>query len=187
MNSICIECKFFSFVSYCSKEIRVVMHTLQYVFNASYSIRIQCKSMNSICIECKFFSFVFYCSKPIRIVIVDDEDYEKKETFQVCLGQPYVVTADGEEPPPSPGGSTPEEERIRELGKPRLGMWTVGYFVNRDTPDENGVRGKEPFLRGGVTRLLKSEERWEKGLIEEGVTSLMKGEKRGGGREGGLQ
>jgi hypothetical protein len=59
-------------------------------------------------------------------VIVDDEDYEKKETFQVYLGQPYVVTADGEEPPPSPGGNTPEEERIRELGKPRLGKFTGG-------------------------------------------------------------
>jgi solute carrier family 8 (sodium/calcium exchanger) len=67
-------------------------------------------------------------SKNVRIVIVDDEDYEKKETFQVYLGQPYVVTADGEEPPPSPGGNTPEEERIRELGRPRLGELTVGYF-----------------------------------------------------------
>ena len=63
----------------------------------------------------------FNLSKEIRIVIVDDEDYEKKETFQVSLGQPYVVTADGEQPPPSPGGNSPEEERIRELGKPRLG------------------------------------------------------------------
>ena len=67
-------------------------------------------------------------SKQIEIVIVDDEDYEKKETFQVYLGQPYVVTEEGEEPPPSPLGSTAEEERIRELGKPRLGMSKV-YMV----------------------------------------------------------
>lgn len=76
---------------------------------------------------CSSYFCWFVCSKEIRIVIVDDEDYEKKETFQVCLGQPYVVTADGEEPPPSPGGNTPEEERIRELGKPRLGRLTFGY------------------------------------------------------------
>lgn len=31
------------------------------------------------------------------------------------------MNKDGEEPPPSPSGSTAEEERIRELGKPRLG------------------------------------------------------------------
>ena len=74
-------------------------------------------------------------------MIVDDEDYEKKETFQVCLGQPYVVTADGEEPPPSPGGNTPEEERIRELGKPRLGRLVV---VNGDQP----LREKSSFFRG---------------------------------------
>ena len=74
-------------------------------------------------------------------MIVDDEDYEKKETFQVCLGQPYVVTADGEEPPPSPGGNTPEEERIRELGKPRLGRLVV---VNGDLP----LREKSSFFRG---------------------------------------
>ena len=61
-------------------------------------------------------------------MIVDDEDYEKMETFQVCLGEPYVVTADGEEPPPSPGGNTPEEERIRELGRPRLGKLAAGHL-----------------------------------------------------------
>lgn len=91
-------------------------------------------------------------------MIVDDEDYEKRETFQVCLGQPYVVTADGEEPPPSPGGSTPEEERIRELGKPRLGMWTVGYFVNRDSPGENGVGGRALLERSGEKRGTMGEE-----------------------------
>ena len=51
---------------------------------------------------------------------------------------------------------------------------------------KTGWGGGRALHERGVIRLLKSEERWEKGLVEEGVTSLMKGEKRGG-EEGGLE
>ncbi|EDO46793.1 predicted protein [Nematostella vectensis] len=59
--------------------------------------------------------------KIIDIAIIDDEDYEKKETFSVILGEPYVVKEDAHFPTDHDEEMDEEKKRIEELGKPRLG------------------------------------------------------------------
>ena len=60
-----------------------------------------------------------HCSKIIEIGIIDDEDYEKNETFIVVLGEPQALKELGD--PPSPEEYDAEKHRIEELGRPRLG------------------------------------------------------------------
>lgn len=62
------------------------------------------------------------------------------------LGQPYVVTEEGEEPPPSPLGSTAEEERIRELGKPCLGMSKVYMLVEGKFGEYQFIHLQQEYL-----------------------------------------
>ena len=64
-----------------------------------------------------------FCRKNIEINVIDDEEYEKNETFYVVLGEPKVVKK--EEDKDSGAGTDEvydaEKERLEELGKPRLG------------------------------------------------------------------
>ncbi|XP_058965360.2 sodium/calcium exchanger 1 [Pocillopora verrucosa] len=60
--------------------------------------------------------------KNIEINIIDDEEYEKKETFYVLLGEPKIVKdEDDDSGAGTDVGYDPEKERLEELGKPRLG------------------------------------------------------------------
>lgn len=60
--------------------------------------------------------------KNIEINIIDDEEYEKKETFYVLLGEPKIVKEEDDDSGAGTDvGYDPEKERLEELGKPRLG------------------------------------------------------------------
>lgn len=60
--------------------------------------------------------------KNIEINIIDDEEYEKKETFYVLLGEPKILKdEDDDSGAGTDVGYDPEKERLEELGKPRLG------------------------------------------------------------------
>lgn len=61
--------------------------------------------------------------KNIEVNVIDDEEYEKNETFYVVLGEPKVVKNDEDD---DSGAGTEEiydaeKQRLEELGKPRLG------------------------------------------------------------------
>lgn len=105
-------------------------------FLSSFPIFFLSQYLSFILSSFSFFSFCFlfiisgkcfiYCSKTIEIGIIDDEDYEKKETFYVVLGEPQVIK-ELEEPPPPDEEFDAEKARIEELGKPRLGEF---FFCN---------------------------------------------------------
>ena len=64
-----------------------------------------------------------YFRKNIEVNVIDDEEYEKNETFYVVLGEPKVVKNDEDD---DSGADTEEiydaeKQRLEELGKPRLG------------------------------------------------------------------
>lgn len=64
-----------------------------------------------------------YFRKNIEVNVIDDEEYEKNETFYVVLGEPKVVKNDEDD---DSGAGTEEiydaeKQRLEELGKPRLG------------------------------------------------------------------
>ena len=60
--------------------------------------------------------------------MIDDEEYEKNETFFVVLGEPKVVKQE-KETDDQPETYDPEKERIEELGKPKLSKLSHCFFV----------------------------------------------------------
>ena len=67
--------------------------------------------------------------KYIEISVVDDEEYEKHETFFVVLGEPKVVRRE-EDRDEKPELYDPEKERLEELGKPKLSKLLVSFVRN---------------------------------------------------------
>ncbi|CAE1255973.1 SLC8A [Acanthosepion pharaonis] len=67
----------------------------------------------------KQFFLSFNVIKFVRVRVVDDEEYEKNETFFIWLDEPYLV----KKPTGSSSGSVVEEDDpvLAELGKPRRG------------------------------------------------------------------
>ena len=70
-----------------------------------------------------WFPLFLLFRKNIEINVIDDEEYEKNETFYVVLGEPKVIKKDEDQ---DSGAGTDEaydaeKERLEELGKPRLG------------------------------------------------------------------
>ncbi|XP_029202495.2 sodium/calcium exchanger 1-like [Acropora millepora] len=61
--------------------------------------------------------------KTIEINVIDDEEYEKNETFYIVIGEPKVVKKDddGKSVLRTGEGYDAEKERLAEMGKPRLG------------------------------------------------------------------
>ncbi|ELU04186.1 hypothetical protein CAPTEDRAFT_128764 [Capitella teleta] len=96
----------------------------------------------------------------INVRIVDDEEYEKQETFYVELGQPKLVrTGSGEETKLLEDMS--EEERIAQLGKPRLGeasRLAVHIQESMDTVDK--------LLKKANLSLVVGTSSWREQFVE---------------------
>ena len=74
-----------------------------------------------------------FCRKDVEIQIIDREEYEKKKTFTVVIGEPEIVHC---EKAVITNLKTVDDDKLRQIleaGKPALGRFNLKFSIRHIT------------------------------------------------------